>query len=259
MQFFNFSIGGESLRTSIALMERLAEAGVAPRNAIVSVDHFELQRYHNPYSLWAPRRWSLLALDLWGGLSRTEISFREWLRMAWRHLRSESRLFEQNFSIELFMTSLKLKLGLASDLTETTANGLGYSADGSRSSPPVPTDQRATERLSPISPQFLFGYLKYDFERLKTLQDQGVNMILYETPLESKSARFFAENPSPFAAATRTRFTTLCRDLSLRCYTAPREVPYPDLPWPDHSHPPAKTLAAYLTTRLAGDVKGCRK
>ena len=41
--FFNFSVGGTSFIQSVTLLEELAEQGVAPKTAIISIDHPELQ------------------------------------------------------------------------------------------------------------------------------------------------------------------------------------------------------------------------
>ncbi len=255
--YFNFSIGSESLRSSVALLESLSEGGALPRTAIISVDHFELQRYNNPLFLPLFQRWTLAARDLWAGLTDNGIAIPEFLKMGWRHLRNELFLFKQNFSIELFLTNVKLKLGFPLEPAGGNRNGISYRSDGSHVSPPLAKDYRLSGLLVPISPQILFGYLKYDLARLKKLQKSGVDIILYETRIEPKSARFFARNPSPYAAATRSRFLALCREFSFRCYPAPTDMPLSDLPWANHSHPPGKSSGVYLTRLLAKDIKEC--
>ncbi|MFQ5763501.1 MAG: hypothetical protein ACE5GT_01095 [Rhodospirillales bacterium] len=255
--FFNFSIGGGSLRSAIAYLELLARDGVPPRVAAISVDNFELQRYNNPFFLPAWPRWRLLARDLREGLSRESISARELLKMGWRHALTEFIIFKRNFGVEPFLRGARDFLGLAPGQSAGIAEGATYRADGSRATPPATSDQHPEGILSPGSPQILFGYLRYDLERLKRLQEQGVRVILYETMLEPKSARVFNEKPSAYAAATRLEFKSLCGELSLHCVTAPGEIPFNDLPWQDYSHPPAKSTGVHLTGLLRGDGSRC--
>lgn len=255
--FFNFSIGSESLRSSIAFLELLAAADRAPRIAFVSVDHFELQRYNNPLFLSAAARWRLLVRDLWMGVRRHDITFREVTKMAWRHAIIESLLFKQIFEIEFAISGVRNLFGFSEGDPAPVAGNAFYRADGSRSPAAATLKQRLDGLLSPGTPQILFGYLKYDLERLRRLQDEGIRVILFETFIDPESAGHFAANPSPYAAVTRDRFLTLCRELTLSCHVAPAGVPFRDLRWGDHSHPPAKSTGAYLNMLLAGETRRC--
>lgn len=257
--FFNFSVGSESLRSSVAFLEFLADANRAPRIALVGVDHFELQRYNNPLFPPLAARWRLLARDLWSGVRRGDISLKELARMVWRHAIIESILFKQTFEIEFAISGVKNLLGVANVRAAPAEGEAFYRADGSRAPAAARLERRPESLLAPTSSQFLLGYLRSDLERLKQIQDRGVRVILFETFIHPPSARHFADNPSPYAAATRDRFLALCRELSLRCRAAPATVPFGDLPWVDYSHPPARSTGAHLKTLLTEDSRLCAR
>ena len=257
--FFNFSIGGESFRSSIAYLEQLSADGTLPRIAAISVDNFELQRYNNPLFLAVPDRWGLIARDLRSGWQRPDISLSELARMGWRHALIESRLFKQNFQVEFFLKGLKWLAGQRTKFFDRSEGEGTYLADGSRQSAPASPVKKEGNVFSPGSPQILFGYLRYDLERLKRLQDRGTHLVLFETLLEPKSARVYAENPSPYANDTRKRFLSICQELSFRCHTAPGDVPFSTLPWEEITHPPGKSTGAYLTGLLADEIGRCKR
>lgn len=257
--FFNFSVGSESLRSSVAFLEFLAATDRAPRIALVNVDHFELQRYNNPFFPLAVHRWRLLVRDLWTGIRRRDITLRETAKMAWRHVITEFLLFKQKFVIEFAFGGVKNILGVSEKYSGPMEGDAFYQADGSRSSSTAALNRTQEKLTSAKSPQFMFGYLKYDLERLKRLQDRGVSVILFESFIHPESARFFAENPSPYAAATRARFLALCGDFSLHCHAAPANVPSGTERWGDHSYPPAKSMGAHLKKLLADNTRHCTR
>lgn len=257
--FFNFSVGSESLRSSIAYLELLAADGRLPRIAAISVDNFELQRYNNPLFLSVADRWALIARDMTVGWRRQDISLREVAKMGWRHAIIESRLFMQNFQVELFRMGLKRLAGLPTDFFDYGLGGGIYIADGSRRSASGAPMKQEGDIIAPGSPQILFGYLRYDLERLKRLQDRGTRVVMFETLLEPKSARVYAANPSAHASATRKRFLSICEELSFHCQTAPGEVPFSALPWEEITHPPGKSTGAYLSRVLADEARHCRR
>lgn len=257
--FFNFSIGSESLRSSAAFLELLAAADRAPHIALVSVDHFELQMYNNPLFPSATQRWRLLARDLWAGVRGRDITLRETAKMAWRHAIIEFLLFKQNFEIDFAMSGVKNLLGVSENHSGHAGGDAFYRADGSRSPSSATLKRQPEGLLSSGSPQVLFGYMKYDLERLKRLRDRGVNVVLFESFVNPDSARFFAENPSSYAAATRARFLSLCREFSLRCQVAPADIPFAAMQWVDHSHPPAKSTGTHLKKLLADDTRHCAR
>lgn len=255
--FFNFSVGSESLRSSVAFLEILAAVDRAPRIALVSVDHFELQRYNNPLFPSAVARWRLLARDLWAGVRRRDISSLELARMTWRHAIIEYRLFKEVFEIEFVISGVKNLLGISEAPSAPGADNAFYRADGSRSPSAAILRPRPKGLLSPGSPQIMFGYLKYDLERLLKLQERGLRVILFETFIDPESARFFADNPSPYAKATRARFLTLCGELSLSCHTAPDNIPFSGMAWVDNSHPPGKSTGSHIRKLMAEDARQC--
>lgn len=251
-RFFNFAVpGGVSIRWNILLLERLRDAGKAPRLAVVMLDHLELQAYGNP-KLDAPvTRWRNAAAEVWTGIRDPEIPLREVLRMGWRYLFQEYQQFKQSFSFDLFRRRagnlIRCALGLDPQYGRPAApEEQGYSADGSRAMVPHGGGQPAV--IPPGPPSFMPGYLSHDLRRLKRLERDGTRVIVYESFLHPASARHYRDHPSGAAADIRRRFLTDCRRIGLECHAAP----FPDWayeegpPWLDATHPPAAFQARYL-------------
>ncbi|MBV5325322.1 MAG: hypothetical protein J0626_08665, partial [Rhodospirillaceae bacterium] len=91
-KMFNAALTGESLRSSVLLLERLAEIDRLPRIALISFDHAELNYYGNPQ--WPPvgLRWTQAIRDLWAGLTRPDIPLPDLARMAVRHAITEATI-----------------------------------------------------------------------------------------------------------------------------------------------------------------------
>ena len=263
--FFNFSLSGESLRGSVAMLEQLAVRQKLPRVAVVSVDYFELQLYSNPFYISAIDRWHTGLRDLWWGFRAPEVTAREFLKMGWRHLHTEANGFKRLFATDSFINSFRLSSAWAwtraddDGKNETQAAGAPYRSDGSRVSPPGGSGGGELKILTPGRPQLMPGYLRYDLLRLKRLEKQGVKIILYESPLSPNNAKYFSRNPSPFAKRIRDFFVTACGDLGISCTTAPSALPHPGLAWRDNNHAPVKSLGAYIKGLIAkgtGDKAG---
>jgi len=255
--YFNFSVPSESLRHTVSNLERLQELGKAPRLALISFDNFELQRYNNPISPFIGQRWAAAVKDLVAGATRDDIGFTDFLRMGWRHLWIEIRRFRMIFGPEAFSAGLTNMFTDEEGYRRPDASASGYHPDGSREAPP-PASQAAPEGLlKPVSQQIIAGYLRYDLERLSRLQKLGTRFIIYETPLEPKSAAALHKQPSPQAAQTRRAFKQNCSALKLKCYIAPPRLEDDNGRWNDHSHPPAKILGAYLRGLMRDSQMAC--
>ena len=250
-RFFNFALAGESLRGSAALLEQLAADGKAPRLAVVSVDNFELQTYANPMFLPAWPRWRQALADL---AADAEMAWRERATMAWRVLYTENELAKRPFNIELLRTNLEILLGMVPATPTTSEAGRGYRADGSRTQP-APPRAPPPELPLPQSRQVLGGYLAYDLARLARLRTRGTEIVVYESPIDPRSA---ARAPSALARDSRARFAEACRAVGLDCHVAPARLPDDDGLWRDNNHAPATPLNRYVRGLIADKTGFCR-
>jgi hypothetical protein len=256
--YFNFSLSGESLRASAALLERLAASGKAPRIALVSVDNFELQLYSNPFFLTMTERWRQGISDIKYGVAQSSVTTRELLKMIWRHAHTEWQLFKLSLNITTIQNSLfSLVDARHSPFKLTQELGKGYRRDGSRTQtiPNPPTSSRP--KFVPGSRQILRGYLGYDLNRLKSLKNLGVEVIVYESPLDPINTKIRLTKPSPQAAVSRKDYFRFCKELGLNCHSALGKLTTKNTPWRDSNHPPAEELGEYINTLLGNRVRTC--
>jgi len=249
VRFFNFSLSGQSVRASVALLEALARRGKAPRIAVISLDHFELQYYGNPLWPAALERWPLAWTDLADGLQRSDVSWRDWLRMGWRHLNIESDRFRINLDARFVRMGFETWMGGS----DPASFRYPYRPDGSMPNAVAAPAARPLRPIEPTTPQILPGYFRRDLQRLARVREQGVRIVLYETPLHGESAARFLKSPTAHAALHRRIFLDECRALGLDCHAAP-EVFAPDEDWPDATHPPAAALGAYIRAVIASPM-----
>ena len=257
--YFNFSIAGESLRASAALLEQLAARGRAPRIALVSVDNFELQLYSNPFFPTTIERWHQGLTDVKIGFLQSRISLRELAKMVWRHVHTEWQIFKLSFDI---MRNRNILFNTIGDerppfkLTQELSKG--YRGDGSRTQALPQISAFARPKFSPGSPQVLRGYFRYDLNRLKLLSEQGVTVIVYESPLDPSNTRIRLLKPSPQAAESRKDYFRFCKALGLNCHSALGKLEAGNTPWRDSNHAPAKELGEYLNRVLGDRVRTCK-
>ena len=91
-------------------------------------------------------------------------------------------------------------------------------------------------------------------ERLQHLETRGIHLIIYESPLEPKSADRYGATPTPHAKKVREKFVEACSKLRLRCYTMQFNLPR-NVPWYDNMHPPSAILGPYLRTLIAENLR----
>lgn len=257
-RFFNYSVPSESFRFTVANLERLQKAGKAPKLALISLDHFELQRYNNPISFFAAVRWKNALNDLLAGLTRDDIGPWDLLRMVWRHALIETRRFKMVFNPETFSSGIGNVFSTNHTFRKVAPSQTGYHSDGSRSSSAPEEKMGLMTLVKPVSYQIRTGYFRFDLERLARIQKQGTQVVIYESPLEPKSAAIFQRRPSPQASQTRKTFERTCSKLVLRCYPSAGPLEgHADL-WPNNTHPPAQVLSPYLNTLLDKNPLACR-
>jgi len=253
--FFNFSIGGQSLRTSILLLEELAAIGKAPETALISFDNAELEYYQNPDTRGL---WPRLAIA-WRDIRKIYASeappLRQWLKMAWRHIYAAYKGGERYLDIEQFLVGINWRFNSATLQNAWHAELLinsnqGYRQDGS-------VHQKITERVSKFSlmprqpPSILPWYLADDLRRLAALRQNGIRVIVYESLLEPRNAKYFATEPSAHATIVRKTFIRNCRLLNLECYPATNPTRYSKPSnWVDITHAPATFLGSYIRSLM---------
>ena len=259
-KFFNFSVGSESFRFTVANLERFHTMGKAPKLALISIDHFELQHYSNPISFFAPTRWKMAIDDIKIGFTHDEIRFLELFRMAWRHIWTEFVRFKMTFTPETFFEGISHLLSGSSTFNLVSPLSIGYQSDGSRHFP-VPANKKEFQTLiKPARHQIDTGYFIYDIERLARLQKDGIQVVIYESPLEPKSGLFFHNQPTPQASRSRSTFARACARMGLNCYTAdPRRFIGNGGFWVNQTHPPSSVLGLFLDNLLDESQLACRR
>lgn len=255
-RFFNASLTGESLRSSVLMLERLAEADRAPKLAIVTFDNAELQYYSQPAWPRLKLRWRAAVQDIRAGVMRPDISRVELARTVSRHVANEAGLLIRALTFTRVWRGVGIVLrrithGDDSSYAPHSADA-GYNADGSRDTAPVRRPYVA--RPLPVANRnVLPGYLSYDLERLAALSARGTRVVLFESFLNPDLVRQYLARPSQVAADTREHLVRLCALHNLECHTAPA-VGSTEVPWPDEGHPPATMLAPYLRAFVADGI-----
>ncbi len=252
--FFNFSVVGGSPRAGVLLLEQLAKAGKAPRVALFSFDHAELQVNINPGVERLGLRLEAMLDDVTAGLASSAISPVDTLRMAWRHLYAAALDAQWYFNFEQVAAGLDWHAARwrgRQPWARLTggASAHGYRRDGSHSWTKAPAG--AVPRLArPSAPSVMLGYLEHDLERLAAVAARGTRIVMYESPLDPRSAAAFARRPSPHAEATRARWLAACAGLRLECHPFDARRMSAGGGWTDATHPPPALLAAYLRPLL---------
>ncbi len=253
-QMFNAALTGESLRSSVLLLEHLAQYDRLPRIALISWDNAELNYYGNPQ--WPPTalRWIQMGRDIWAGLTRPGITASDLARMMLRHAATEATLLTRKLNAERVWRGLRAwgadRLGMENGLAPRTTDPMGYLADGSRPSPRIETPYRG-QMLKAPNRNLLPGYVDYDLERLAALQRHGMRVIIFETMLHPDIHARAMVKPSSVAAESRQALVDSCARHGIECHPAPADyAPMGELWW-DDGHPPAPVLAAWITSFLS--------
>jgi hypothetical protein len=247
--FFNFSVIGGSFRASVLLLEQLAAAGRAPRLAIVSLDHLELQEDNNPAVAGIGPRLRLALDDAVAGATSPHIGWAEAGRMAWRHYYGAVRDLGRILNFRRLMLGVRWHLGalLGDSFRDDADDALepGYRRDGSIALPVI--EERIFEVSAPQPALYIRGYLDSDLERVAALGRRGVRVVIYESLLDPVNAAHVARHPNPAAEAARARWLAACRRLALDCRPFVRDaVPAVAGAWTDPSHPPPALLGRYV-------------
>ena len=240
-EFFNFELSGSSIRQSVAFLEELERIGKALRIAVLSLDHLELQLYANPVYPPPPARWGRALDDIGLTLLTPGVSARDRARIVWRHALNEWSQFVELFNAEHLRYRLALFMpgaGSHAPLTYRPDSSRNESAAASIATPVMQTTERR---------MFIPAMFDDDLAQLGRLRDAGIRVILYESPLEPRSAAYYATQPSSHARALRNQLIECCRALALECHMA-RILGDTGTPWRDANHAPAALLGPYIAS-----------
>ena len=254
--FFNFSVGGQSLRQSTRMLEDLAAAGKAPQIALISLDHLELNFYSTSEFPGFFARVSE-AIDgasyLWGAAGEGPLSALKALVAAGL---IETWLFTGTFSMDVLTNRVFFLLPAEWRSAPENITRIGIRADGSRfqPQPTVPPDITPIEAGPPVF--YMESYLPWDIERLARLESTGIRVILYESPIDPGSTARFQSKPSPIAVRHRARVKEACIHRGMACFLDPPAIGDPTIApyWRDATHAPAPYLGRYLVSLIEKTV-----
>ena len=243
-RFFNLALTGESLRSSVAALERLHARGKLPKMAVISFDHAEIQYYGNPQWPGMAERFRLAARDLAAGFSRRDITWAEMARMARRHLATEAVILTQSLAFDRVARGAGIWWAwlTGGDARAAFLGASGYRSDGSRPHPAAFMPFTDSTPLPVPNRNVLPGYLDYDLERLEGISAVGTRVVIFETVLAPSLNPAAMAAPSFPAAEARAALVALCARHRLECRTAPASYDARGLPWQDSGHPPAAIM-----------------
>jgi len=248
---FNFAVGGESLRASAALIEKLIDIKKVPRVIVISADHFELQIYNNPFFVSALDRLRNFSSDLMAAFD-AGAGLRQIATVAWRAVWTQTLAFQRMFEYAFLQSAISHMFGVTGPGDGATF----YLADGSRR-----TDENIDDEpplLAPTSAQIPSWQLRHDLERIAAARSHGAEaVVIYESPLHPDSAAYFNQNPSTHATQLRRTFVQTCDDLGITCVTGPPDQ-MPTRLWSDAAHPPASVLGPHIGDLIAPHQSVCR-
>jgi hypothetical protein len=255
---FNFALSGQSFRSSVVMIEKLAERGTLPKLSVISVDHFELQKFNNPVWLGAYDRWKHSLGDIKLSLFDHSILLKERLKIIWRTIYTESLAFKQHFEFRFFKRGLSQIFSLKQESFFTANNAsIGYRKDGSYK------DFFKVKKFLPLTKQklqIIDSVLRSDLLRLTNAIKHTKNkLFIYESPLHSKTANKFINQPSAHAQNARNILLEFCRSQNIICYKAPQKIFSNDRGWRDASHPPTAILGKWIKDQMAVQLEYCQK
>jgi len=251
LDFFNFSVGGTSFIQSVTLLEELAEQGVAPKTAIISIDHPELQFIeflYFPEPIFRPADYAGDVLTiLHDGVGTRRQRRSDAVKVIdWAHKQSWAR-FRENWNVDTLTRRIGYFRAASVDRQEDGVNPTNR-IDGSHEQI-LPEQQLSFADFEPGSPAFR-AHNRFVFigsKRLAALKRQNkIRIVVYESPLAPEINKIRSENTSPQALESRRWFNAGCQDSSVECIFAPVLPSVPNLNWPDCCHPPARVLGGFF-------------
>jgi hypothetical protein len=254
---FNYALSGQSFRSSVRLLERLADVKRLPRNAIISVDHFELQVAGNPIWIGWRQRLGAVINDVEGIFGWRRADLRHRLRIVWRYIWTETLVFRRHFEVSYFRRAVVDAFALNdTPFRAVSAGQRGYLKDGSN-----PDASPKLEKFGVLprnTSQIIEAVFRDDLERLFTLaQRNDLKLFLYESPLHPASNDVYAKAPSPFARDARRNMRQVCSKYGVTCKSVPATIFHGGAKWTDATHPPGASLGRWVGDVLRPTLRGC--
>jgi len=243
--FFNFSVPDSSIRQTVRTLEMFQEHDRLPNLVIIGIDNFEQTLVRNPVWPAPPLRWVAALRDLFGGFRQVGIPLADVVWLGLRHGKFELEEFKNLFDAQRVYGNLQFRL--PKWLPPLKSPHGSYRTDGSYA---IKTESNRQPKRLVSTNAMLPGYFLRDIEQLAAVTAQVPRVILVEVPIEHASARYYAENPSSSAQATRAIFRSSCRKLELECYEAPIVQDAESSGWRDAHHPPPSVLGALIRDAL---------
>lgn len=253
-EVFNFAVGGTSFLQSVSLLEELAKAGKAPDISIISLDHHQIQFFGYPY-------WPEPILNI-ANITEDARLFYARPDEGRNHSINTLKILKNSIGYswaqaqELWNFDVARRyfnfMAVSAASAETRTNKHKYLPDGSNRAQPILTQKKiefAIERtLSPMSN----SYLENTIIRLgRLVRKYGLNVIVYESPIEPENARRLLSEAPLHSQATQKRTQSMCTIEGLDCRPAPvfsvaKGGPY----WGDCCHAPPSQLGNYVRTLI---------
>ncbi|MFD2235229.1 hypothetical protein [Phaeospirillum tilakii] len=243
-RFFSMGIGGTSFRQSVVTLAALADAGKAPRVAVLSFDNVALLYAQLPYDFpLPPARWRLRGDDLAALIDAPYAVGPDW-RKFFRNL-AVTEMAALARTINLFR--LEERLFAWAGMVPDGRSCHVWDADGSHRRPPVERElSGAAPKPWPVY-EDRYPLLEHDLDRLARIQAAGTRVIIYESPLYPAVADALDPALPPEMAGQRRRLIEGCRARGLECHPAPRLAgSVEDGFWPDATHAPPRALGHFI-------------
>lgn len=238
--FFNFSVAGSSFRTSVSMLERLAEMGKAPQTSILQFDHPAVM--HEPSGPWARNlsdRWRINVAD---SISTLDDGFsKDFLVLARMFVGEEWERFSSLFSLSRLRVRLHMLWPRAVPWVGTVR---AFVTDGSRvpimahAPPPIPKHPSQQKLEVPA--------LNRHMARLfRVSEKHGVRIIVYESPLYHDLQEHGSLWSSEEVERRRRSFVDACVRLNIDCRSS-INLPQTASIWEAWEHPPGEALGVWL-------------
>lgn len=246
--FFNFSIYGSSMRSSISMIELLERKNKLPQRIIISFDNFMIS---SPKSYLCQDRlkyrFHRIFEDTKFLIEKKEYKYS--LINYLNFLSSEGNCLKNKFNLARIKNLFMMFFTKDEDLIFTSTkiaeeHGIILYKDGSQSQEAKEKVKRDTYEIE--TPRKLdYKFLERDLKVISLInQKENHNVIIFVSPVEPTIYKQSRKNKG------EEEFYTLCKKYKITCLGPPllqnQDPPY----WPDATHPPNKKLNEWLKNAI---------
>jgi len=249
VRFFNFAVGGTSFLQSVRSLEYLAENGVAPGTAVISIDNAELQfvgLQYWPHPFFDGKQFladlSTLLHAEYGTLHQR---VKDAVKLVEYQIGSSWHQLSLSWNFDTFVRRGSHQFGIRDSQTLRNSSNL---SDGSRTQV-LPDHQPDFRQFRPetSAPRAWNRFVLLGLRRLARIAElHGTRVVIFESPLAPELAVRYSAGQSQAAQETRRWMAKGCAAGGLECWPAPLLPVTSDLPWPDCCHAPAAQLGQYI-------------